>query len=113
LFGCCFARRARYPNGNWERDMWGLCSTNECLDIGPAYTTPERWGGDPAVSINQAAAIPKASVAEWWLPASKPLPTQTFFNATQGGAACDGVTRNCTTYQYHLRNLSMAIGILD
>lgn len=21
--------RARYPNGNWETDMWGLCSTNE------------------------------------------------------------------------------------
>eukprot|EP01044_Picomonas_judraskeda_P040016 COSAG03_NODE_19448_length_336_cov_1.000000_1_plen_50_part_10 len=28
--------RARYPNGNWELDLWGLCSTNECLDIGPA-----------------------------------------------------------------------------
>jgi hypothetical protein len=28
--------RARYPNGNWETDMWGLCSTNECLDVGPA-----------------------------------------------------------------------------
>ena len=52
--------RARYPNGNWETDMWGLCSTNACLDVGPAYTTPERWGGDPSVSINRAAAIPKA-----------------------------------------------------
>ena len=94
--------RARFPNGNWERDMWGLCSTNECLDIGPAYTTPERWGGDPAVSINGAAAIPKASVAEWWQPPNKALPTQIFFNATQGGAACDGATRNCTTYQYSM-----------
>jgi hypothetical protein len=34
--------RARYPNGDWELDMWGLCSTGECLDIGPAYTTPGR-----------------------------------------------------------------------
>ena len=34
--------RARYPNGNWEADMWGLCSTNNCLKVGPAYTTPER-----------------------------------------------------------------------
>lgn len=94
--------RARYPNGNWETDMWGLCSTDACLGIGPAYTTPERWGGDPAVSINKAAAIPKASVAEWWQPANKQLPTQTFFNATLGGAACDGATRNCTTYQYSM-----------
>ena len=94
--------RARYPNGDWERDMWGLCSTNECLNIGPAYTTPQRWGGDPEVSVNGAAAIPKSSVLSWWLPPAKPLPTQTFFNATHGGAACDGYTRNCTTYEYSI-----------
>ena len=34
--------RARYPNGNWETDLWGLCSTNECLDVGPA---PRRQSG--------------------------------------------------------------------
>eukprot|EP01043_Picozoa_sp_COSAG02_P023898 COSAG02_NODE_1290_length_13442_cov_6.479125_7_plen_555_part_00 len=94
--------RARYPNGNWETDLWGLCSTNECLDIGPAYTTPERWGGDVNVSINRAAAIPKASVASWWQPPNKDLPTQYFFNATQGGKACAGSTRNCTTYEYSM-----------
>jgi hypothetical protein len=38
-----------------------------------------------------------------WLPPSKELPTQIFFNATQGGSACDGATRNCTTYQYLLQ----------
>ena len=79
-----------------------MCSTNQCLDIGPAYTTPERWGGDPAVSINKAAAVPKAAVQEWWLPPAKDLPTQAYFNASQGGAACDGATRNCTTYDYSM-----------
>ena len=37
----------------------GLCSTNACLDVGPAYTTPERWGGNPKISINKAAAVSK------------------------------------------------------
>ena len=39
---------------------------------------------------------------EWWLPPAKELPEQTFFNATQGGAACDGATRNCTTYEFSM-----------
>ena len=93
--------RSRFPNGNWETDMWGLCSTPACLDVGPAYTTPERWGGDPHISLNHAAAIPKSDVASWWTPRPKALPMQSaFYNTTQGGHSCDPGARNCTTYEF-------------
>ena len=95
--------RARFPNGNWETDQWGLCSSGPCLDIGPAYTTPERWGGDPNISYNRAAAIPRKDVVEWWPPGNKELPTQTpFLNTTQGGAACAPGKHNCTQYEFTL-----------
>ena len=53
------------------------------------------------MSINKAAAVPKSSISSWWQPGNKALPKQSpFLNTTQGGAACDGGTKNCTTYEY-------------
>ena len=104
-------QRARYPNGLWERDLWGLCSTNDCLDLGPAYTTPQRWGGATSgknASMTGAAAVPKAEIERWW-PAGNAttsgwgLPKQApFLNTTQGGAACSTGSKNCTTWEFTL-----------
>lgn len=104
-------QRARYPNGLWERDLWGLCSTNDCLDLGPAYTTPQRWGGETSgenASVTGAAAIPKAEIKAWW-PAGNATtggwgrPQQhPFLNATQGGEACAPGSKNCTTWEFTL-----------
>ena len=104
-------QRARYPNGLWERDLWGLCSTNDCLDLGPAYTTPQRWGGATSgenASMTGAAAVPKVEIERWW-PAGNAttngwgLPQQhPFLNTTQGGEACAPGSRNCTTWEYTL-----------
>ena len=44
--------RARYPNGDWELDQWGLCSTDACLDIGPAYNTNTNTNPNPNPNAN-------------------------------------------------------------
>lgn len=104
-------QRARYPNGNWERDLWGLCSTNDCLDLGPAYTTPQRWGGTlsgPNASMTKAAAVPKAEIERWWSAGNATtkgwgLPKQhPFLNTTKNGEACAAGSRNCTTWEFAL-----------
>jgi hypothetical protein len=42
--------------------------------------------GDPKVSVNHAAAVPKSAISEWWPIATKELPTfAPFLNTTQGG----------------------------
>lgn len=95
--------RARYPNGDWETDQWGWCSTIPCLaltcrgnvDSDPGLSCP-RYGGPN--SITGANAIPGGhsdSVVQWWQPAPKTKPKQ--FTGPLGNCSQPG---NCTTYLY-------------
>ena len=96
--------RARYPNGNWETDQWGWCSTVPCLSLtcrGNVDTDPGlscgRCGGPTA--ITGANAIPGGhsdSVVQWWPASDKAKPKQ--FTGPPGN--CSGPPGNCTTYSY-------------
>jgi hypothetical protein len=95
--------RARYPNGNWEIDQWGWCSTVPCLsmtcrgnvDTDPGLSCP-RYGGPN--SLTGANAIPGGhsdSVVQWWPVLKKDKPKQ--LTGPPGNCSSPG---NCTHYSY-------------